>query len=83
MVTVCGLACVLIVTDELLQVGFLKKDTVDDWAVGCVYKMSSGARNAWVRWRSANADASMEQSIGLVKALLCGMPAYMCFVVEP
>lgn len=31
--TVCGLSCVLTVTDEVLQVGFLKKVTVGDWMV--------------------------------------------------
>ena len=34
-VTVCALPSVLTVTDEVLQVGFLRKDTVDDWVVGC------------------------------------------------
>ena len=34
-VTVCALPSVLTVTDEVLQVCFLRKDTVDDWVVGC------------------------------------------------
>ena len=45
-VTACGLPSILTVTDEVLQVGFLRKDTVDDWVVGCVYTMCSGATNA-------------------------------------
>ena len=82
-VTVCGLLCVLTVIDEVLQVGFLRKDTVDDWMVGCVYTMCSGVRNAWVRKGSVNKDVPMENSIAIIKELLGPVPAYMCFIFEP
>lgn len=81
--TVCGLPSVLTVTDEVLQVGFLRKDTVDDWVVGCVYTMCSGATNAWAWKGSVNRDVSVEQSIAIVKAFLGPVPAYMCFIFEP
>ena len=81
-VTVCGLACILIVTDEILQVGFLRKDTVDDWIVGCVY-VFFGAKNAWEPKGSVDKDVPMEQSIARVKEILGPVPAYMCFVFEP
>ena len=82
-VTVCGLLCLLTVTDVVLQVGFLREDTVDDWVVGCVYSMCSGAKNAWTPKGSVNRDAPMEQSIASVKMFLGAVPAYMCFVFEP
>lgn len=82
-VTLCSLLCVLTVTDEVLQVAFLRKDTVDDWMVGCVYTMCSGAKNAWEPKGSVNRDAPMEQSIAIVKAFLGPVTAYMCFTFEP
>ena len=82
-VTVCGLPCVLTVTDEGFQVGFVKENAVDDWVVGCVYTMGSRARKAWVRKGPVNGDISMEQSITNVKALLGVAPAYMCSISEP
>ncbi len=82
-VTVCGLSCVLSVTDKVLQVGFLKRDTVDNWVVGCVYTMCSGAKNAWAQKGSVNRDVPMEQSIETVKTFLGLVPAYMCFILEP
>ena len=72
----------MIVTDETLQVGFLRKDTVDDWIVGCVY-VFFGVKNAWVPKGSVDRDLPMEHSIAIVKEVLGPMPAYMCFVVEP
>ena len=80
--TVCDLACILIVTEEILQVGFLRKDTVDDWIVGCVY-VFFGAKNAWEPKGSVEKDVPMEQSIARVKEILGPVPAYMCFVFEP
>ena len=73
--TVCGLPCILIVTDEVLQVGFLGKDTVDDWMVGGVYKVCSGAKNAWVRKGSVNKGVPMEESIATVRGFVGPVPA--------
>ena len=82
-VTACGLPDALAVTDHVLQVGFLRKGAVDDWVVGCVYTMCSGANNALVRKRSVNRDVSAKQSIAIVNAILDPVPAYMCFIFEP
>ena len=78
-----SLACILmIVTDAIVQVGFLRKDTVDDWIVGCVY-VFFGAKNAWEPKGSVDRILPMEHSIAIVKEVLGPMPAYMCFVSEP
>lgn len=82
-VTVCGLPCVWNETNEVLQVGFLKEGTVDEWVVGCVYSLRSGWKRAWVRIGSVNSDVSMEQSITTLKASLGVVKAYMCTISRP
>ncbi|KAK0516642.1 hypothetical protein JMJ35_001245 [Cladonia borealis] len=65
-----------------VTVGFLRKDTVHDWIVGCVY-VFFGAKTAWEPKGSVDKDVPMEQSIAIVKEVLGPVPAYMCFVFEP
>ena len=76
-VTVCGLPCILIVTDEVFHVGFLEKDTVDDWMVGGVYKMCYGAGDAWVRKGSTNKGVPMELSIATIEEVLGPVPVHV------
>ena len=70
-------------TDQLLQVGFLKGDTLDEWVVGCVYTLRSRGKRAWLRKGSVNSDMSIEESITTLKASLGAAPAYMCSIFEP
>ena len=82
-VTVCGFPCVFTETKQVLQVGFLKEDTVDEWVVGCVYTLRSGGRRAWLRKGSVNNGVSVEQSITTMKTLLGTVHAYMCSISKP
>ena len=82
-VTVCGLLCVMTEINEVLQVGFLKENTVEEWGVGCVYTLRSGGKRAWERKGSVHSEVSMEQSITIVKQLLGVVPAYMCSISKP